>query len=82
LEARQRDEEGAVMFERLRRYLADEPGAGEYAALAAELGLAANTLAKRVQRLREEFNGCVRAELLETVGTPSEVEAEVRALFS
>ncbi len=82
LETRYRGAEDAALFDRLRRFLAEDPAGGEYAALAAELGVAANTLAKRVQRLREEFNECVRAELLETVGTPSEVEAEVRALFS
>jgi RNA polymerase sigma factor (sigma-70 family) len=68
-------------FRVLSRFLAEEPGPGDYAALAEPLGVAPNTLAKRVQRLREELAECVRAELLETVGTPSEVEAEVRALF-
>lgn len=82
LEARHRFADDAVLFGRLRQFLAAEPAAGDYAALATELGTGANTVAKRVQRLREEFNECIRAELLETVGTPSEVEAEVRALFS
>jgi DNA-directed RNA polymerase specialized sigma24 family protein len=69
-------------FRHLRRFLAEEPGPGDYAAVAAETALAANTVAKRVQRLREELDDCVREILLETVGTPSEVEAEIRALFS
>jgi RNA polymerase sigma-70 factor (ECF subfamily) len=69
-------------FVRLRRFLAEDPGPGDYTAAAAETGLAANTVAKRVQRLREELDAIVREVLLETVGTPSEVEAEIRALFS
>ena len=69
-------------FCHLRRFLAEEPGPGDYATAAAETALASNTVAKRVQRLREELDDCVREILLETVGTPSEVEAEIRALFS
>ncbi len=69
-------------FRHLRRFLAEEPGPGDYAAVATDTALAANTVAKRVQRLREELDVCVREILLETVGTPSEVEAEIRALFS
>lgn len=69
-------------FQTLRHLLASEPAAGEYAALGQQLDLTANSVAKRVQRLREEFDQCVRSELLETVGTPTEVEQEIRALFS
>lgn len=82
LEAGQRSPEEKASFQHLRRFLADDPAPGDYAALADRLQVEANTLAKRVQRLRGEFDRCVRAELLETVGTPSEVEQEIRALFS
>jgi DNA-directed RNA polymerase specialized sigma24 family protein len=82
LEACQQSEEEVRSFQILRRFLAENPAAGAYAALAATLQIEANTLAKRVQRLRHEFDRCVRAELLETVGTPSEVEREIRALFA
>lgn len=81
LEARHDSSASASQFQQLRRFLAEDPAPGEYATLAAELGVPANTLAKRVQRFREEFDDCVRMELLETVGSPSEVEAEIRALF-
>jgi RNA polymerase sigma-70 factor (ECF subfamily) len=82
LEREPRSSEEARIFLQLRHLLAEEPAEGEYATLAAEMGVAPNTLAKRVQRLREDFDACVRTELLETVGTPAEVEAEVRALFA
>jgi len=82
LEVRHQGVEEARWFADLRRFLADEPAAGEYAALAERFAVSPNTVAKRVQRLREEFDACVRAELLETVGTPAEVEQEIRALFS
>jgi RNA polymerase sigma-70 factor (ECF subfamily) len=82
LENRQKSEADRSWFEALRLFLSDEPGPGDYARIGEQFGTTANTTAKRVQRLREEFDACVRAELLETVGTPSEVEHEIRALFS
>jgi hypothetical protein len=65
----------------LRPFLATEAEAGDYGRLAAELGLAPNTIAKRVERLRERFRELVLAEALQTVGTPAEAEAELRSLF-
>jgi RNA polymerase sigma-70 factor (ECF subfamily) len=82
LAAEQTGQEAVRWFATLRRYLADEPGAGDYAALATQFATTANNVAKRVQRLREDFDACVRVELLATVGTPAEVEHEIRALFS
>ena len=81
LEARCRDS-GEDSFVHLRRFLAEEPEPGDYAVVAQAAGISANTVAKRVQRLREELNHCVREILIDTVGTPAEVEIEIRALFA
>ena len=71
----------ATTFERLKPYLATEAEAGEYSRLAGELGFTPNTIAKRVERLRERYRELVLAEALQTVGTPAEAEAELRSLF-
>ncbi len=71
----------ARAFAHLKPFLATEAEAGDYGRLAAELGLAPNTIAKRVERLRERFRELVLAEALQTVGTPAEAEAELRSLF-
>jgi RNA polymerase sigma factor (sigma-70 family) len=71
----------ARAFTHLKPFLAAEAEAGDYGRLAAELGLAPNTIAKRVERLRERFRELVLAEALQTVGTPAEAEAELRSLF-
>ncbi len=73
--------EDASAFERLKPFLAAEAEAGEYGRLATELGLTQNTIAKRVERLRERYRELVLAEALQTVGTPAEAEAELRSLF-
>jgi RNA polymerase sigma-70 factor (ECF subfamily) len=69
-------------FRLLQPFLAEDPSTGEYARVALALGVSPNTLAKRVQRLREELDHQIRAELLQTVGTPADVEREIRALFT
>jgi RNA polymerase sigma-70 factor (ECF subfamily) len=71
----------ADAFAHLKPFLAAEAEAGDYGRLATELGLAPNTIAKRVERLRERFRELVLAEALQTVGTPAEAEAELRSLF-
>lgn len=73
--------EEASVFARLKAFLAADAEPGEYGRLAAELGLAPNTIAKRVERLRERYRELVLAEALQTVGTPAEAAAELRSLF-
>lgn len=73
--------EDGVLFGRLKPFLAAEPEPGDYARIALASGLNPNTVAKRVERLRERFRELVLAEALQTVGTPAEAEAELRSLF-
>ena len=70
------------VFERLRHYLEEEAGAGEYQAAAADLGLSSNAVAVAVHRLRHRFREAVREEIADTVPGPHEVEEEMRHLFS
>ena len=74
--------DGSAGFARLKAFLAADAEPGEYQRLGAELGLAPNTVAKRVERLRERYRELVLAEALRTVGTPAEAEAELRSLFT
>jgi RNA polymerase sigma-70 factor (ECF subfamily) len=71
-----------MQFETLRHFLAGDPDAGEYAAAAEKLGVPPNTIAQQVRRLRQRCRKLAIDEASETVGTPAEAEAELRALFS
>lgn len=69
------------LFTRLRPFLAREIEAGEYDALAGELGLLPNTIAKTVQRLRLRARELLIEEASQTVATASDAERELRELF-
>jgi RNA polymerase sigma-70 factor (ECF subfamily) len=66
----------------LRPFLSREPEAGEYATLAARLGLVPGTLAVQVHRLRERYRQLVRAAVADTVDSPLEIDAEMRHLLA
>ncbi len=69
------------LFKRLKPLLAREVEPGEYDALAAELGLQANTLAKNVQRLRLRTRELLIEEAAQTVAAAADAERELRELF-
>ncbi len=71
-----------VVFTALGPFLSREPGPGEYAAIAARLGLAPGTLAVQVHRLRERYRQIVRIAVADTVDSPLEVDAEMRHLLA
>jgi RNA polymerase sigma-70 factor (ECF subfamily) len=50
--------------------------------MAAGLGMSANAIAVAVHRLRQRYRELVRTEVANTVGSPNEVEDEMRHLFS
>ena len=72
----------AEKFERLKVFLEDGTEPGDYAKLGSELGMAANTVAAAVHRLRERYRELVRAEIAHTVATPSDVNDEMRHLLA
>lgn len=69
-------------FDLLKGFLADVAGEGDYASLAGSLGLEAGGVAVAVHRLRLRYREIVRAEIAQTVATESELNAEMRHLFS
>ena len=73
--------DNANLFARLRPLLARAIEPGEYDALAAELGLAPNTLAKNVQRLRRRARDLLLDEATQTVAATGDAEKELRDLF-
>ena len=70
-----------ALFDGLRPRLAGAGEAAPYAELAARLGLEEGALKVAAHRARKRFAGALRAEIAETCSDPSEVEAELAALF-
>ena len=63
-------------------FLAADPEPGDYPRLAAEWGIAANTLAQRVRRLRGELRKHLLAQVRQTALSPADAEARSRSLFA
>ena len=81
LQAEQSQNGHSNLFTRLRPFLAREVEPGEYHALAAELGVATNTIAKSVQRLRARARELLIDEATQTVAAAGDAEKELRQLF-
>jgi len=71
-----------VLFERLKRFLADDAPGGEYVAASKELNLSANAVAVSVHRLRQKYRDAVRFEVAQTVASPDQMEEEMKHLFA
>jgi DNA-directed RNA polymerase specialized sigma24 family protein len=70
------------LFEALKKFLASEAVAGEYAAAAQQLGVAEASVPVFVHRLRQRFRQLVRAQVAQTVTSPAELDEEMRHLFA
>jgi RNA polymerase sigma factor (sigma-70 family) len=81
LESEQTQAGKAEFFTRLKPLLGREIEPGEYDALAGELGMLANTIAKTVQRLRLRARELLLDEAAQTVAAAADAEQELRALF-
>jgi hypothetical protein len=68
------------LFDALQPWLAEAPEHGELAALGARLGIAPNTLAVQLKRLRARFQKTVRAALAELCVDAEHVSADLDAL--
>jgi DNA-directed RNA polymerase specialized sigma24 family protein len=85
LDALEREQAGAdkqARFARLRPFLTDTTGNGDYTALARELEMPANSVAVAVRRLRQRYRELVRAGIAETVAHPADVDAEMGHLLA
>jgi RNA polymerase sigma-70 factor (ECF subfamily) len=69
-------------FDRLSVFLQDGTDPGDYTQVGRELGMAANSVAAAVHRLRQRYRELVRAEIANTVASPEEVQEEMRHLFA
>ena len=65
----------------LRDAIGGSPDAGEYARAAQSLGISQNAVAVTVRRLRLRCRELIMEEIMETVETREEAEAELKALF-
>jgi len=70
-----------AQFEAIKIFLTGERQAASYAELAAKLETTEAALKMAVSRMRQRYGELLRAEIANTVSSPEEVEAELRALF-
>ena len=72
----------AVLFERLKALLTDEPDRPSQAQIADELGTTENAVKQAFHRLRERYRVLLREEIAHTVMAPGDIEDEVRHLIA
>ena len=82
LEAEFRARDQADLFAALKPCLVGDRAAQPYAELAAKLGMEEGAVKVAVHRLRQRYRELLRAEIANTVDSPSEVDAEMRHLFN
>ncbi len=69
-----------AQFECLKTFLEGDVSHGDYNVAAHELHLSAGAVAVAVHRLRQRYREILRREIADTVGTPEQVEEELRDL--
>jgi DNA-directed RNA polymerase specialized sigma24 family protein len=71
-----------AQFQSLKVFLTTGGDTADYAGAAQKLGIAPNSVPVLVHRLRQRYRELVRAELAQTVATPSDLDEEMRHLFA
>jgi len=71
-----------VPFDHLKDHVSGGAAAASYREVAADLGMSEAAVRKAVQRLRKKFGQMLRAEILDTVADPAEVDHEIRHLLT
>jgi RNA polymerase sigma factor (sigma-70 family) len=74
--------ENAVLFERLKALLTDEPGHPSQVQIANEIGMTENAVNQAFHRLRKRYRQLLREEIAHTVMVPGDVEDELRHLVA
>jgi RNA polymerase sigma-70 factor (ECF subfamily) len=74
--------DNADLFGRLHGYLVKGAGDTPYAEAGAALGMSAEAVKKAVQRLRSRYREVIREEIAQTVATATEIDEELRYLYS
>ena len=72
----------ATMFEQLKGCLTGDSDLLPYAELALGLGISEGAVKVAVHRLRKRYRGVLRDEIAQTVADPTEIDDEIRQLFS
>src|SRR5213592_306360 len=72
----------AVLFDRLKEFLVGEPGLRTQAEIATELGMTENAVKQAFHRFRQRYRVLLREEIANTVGTPADIENELRYLIA
>ena len=72
----------AVLFERLKALLTDEPDRPSQAQIANELAMTENAVNQAFHRLRERYRHLLREEIAHTVMAPGDIEDELRHLVA
>jgi RNA polymerase sigma-70 factor (ECF subfamily) len=72
----------ADLFSKLEPFITGEVTPGLYAELGLALGMKLETVRMALSRLRRRFGEMLRNEIVHTVTSPEEVEAEIRHLFA
>ena len=81
LEAEMRARDQADLFATLKSCLVGDGASQPYAELAGKLGMEEGAIKVVVHRLRQRYRELLRAEIANTVASPSEVDAEMHHLF-
>ena len=68
------------LFDLLKDYVWGEKNALTLAQIAKQIDLTEEAVKKAVQRLRQRFRDCLRAEVAQTVATPDQIDDELRHL--
>jgi len=69
-----------TLYDAVREFLFELPGADDYRQVATRLGMRQNTLAVAVHRMRERLRELIRLELFDTMAQGSDVDAELDIL--
>ena len=69
-------------FDQLKVFLSTPTSDGAYDAVAVKLGLAVDTVAVKVHRLRQHYGELIRVEIAQTVASPADIEQELEHLFN
>jgi DNA-directed RNA polymerase specialized sigma24 family protein len=69
-------------FDHLKIFLSTLTSDGAYDGVAVQLGMAVDSVAVKVHRLRQRYGELIRAEIAQTVTGPADIEEELRHLFN
>ncbi len=70
------------LFEELKTFLSGGKDSGSYAQVAERLGISEGAVKVAVHRMRQRYRKLLRSEIAKTVDDPSEIDTELRHLFS